>query len=69
MTDAVQMRNQYKHMGDLSAVDPPYRRWMCCDDCMLSWYGCWDNFECPKCGKGELPSPTPTGRSVGRSVG
>lgn len=46
----------YKHLGDLSAVEPWHSRWMCCYDCKLSWEGCWDNFMCPKCGAGELPT-------------
>jgi len=46
-----------KYLGDLSAVDPPYRRYMECYACQLSWDGCWDNFQCPKCGEGELPKP------------
>lgn len=45
----------YKFMGDLSAVEPWHRIYMSCDACKLSWYGCWDNFQCPKCGEGELP--------------
>lgn len=47
---------EYKYLGDLSAVDPPYVRHMECHDCKVSWGGCWDNFQCPKCGEGELPS-------------
>ena len=46
----------YKYLGDLSAVDPPYSRMMYCDDCMVKWMGCWDSFECPECGNGELPA-------------
>jgi hypothetical protein len=48
----------FKHYGDLSAVDPPYRRSMECDACRTRWMGCWDNFQCPECGKGELPNAT-----------
>lgn len=46
---------QYKHLGNFSAVDPAYSVYMTCDDCQVAWEGCWDNFECPQCGKGELP--------------
>lgn len=54
MSEAVQ--NPYKHLGDFSATPPWHSRWMCCDKCMVSWMGCWDNFQCPQCGEGELPS-------------
>lgn len=40
----------YKDYGDLSAVEPPYRRSMQCEHCKTCWYGCWDNFQCPECG-------------------
>lgn len=46
---------QYKNLGNFSAVDPWWSVHMTCDDCKVSWTGCWDNFECPQCGKGELP--------------
>lgn len=47
--------SEYIYLGNFSAVDPVYSRAMRCDDCQVSWTGCWDNFQCPKCGKGELP--------------
>jgi hypothetical protein len=46
----------YRYLGNYSAVDPAYSRSMSCDDCKVSWTGCWDNFQCPLCGQGELPS-------------
>ena len=46
----------YRYLGNYSAVDPAYSRGMSCDDCRVSWTGCWDNFQCPICGRGELPS-------------
>lgn len=46
----------YRYLGNYSAVDPAYSRGMSCDDCRVSWTGCWDNFQCPLCGRGELPS-------------
>jgi len=46
----------YQHLGYFSACEPWAAQHMQCDDCMVSWTGCWDNFECPKCGCGELPS-------------
>lgn len=44
------------YVGNFSAVGPEYSRYMTCSDCNVAWTGCWDNFECPKCGQGELPS-------------
>lgn len=46
----------WKDYGDLSAVDPPARVAMRCEACRTRWYGCWDNFTCPECGEGELPT-------------
>jgi hypothetical protein len=51
------MVDGFKDYGDLSAVDPPYRRRMRCEKCKTKWMGCWDNFQCPECGEGELPQP------------
>jgi hypothetical protein len=45
-----------KYLGNFSATDPVYSKHMECNDCNVSWTGCWDNFECPECGKGELPN-------------
>ncbi len=45
-----------KYLGDFSAAPPWFSILMECHDCNVSWTGCWDNFECPKCGHGELPS-------------
>ena len=45
----------YAYLGDFSATPPWYSIAMSCDDCKVSWTGCWDNYQCPKCGKGELP--------------
>jgi hypothetical protein len=49
-------RGGYRDLGDLSAVEPPYRIRMQCDRCRIVWYGCWDQFQCPECGEGELPT-------------
>lgn len=46
----------YKYLGNFAACEPWAAQGMSCDDCMVSWTGCWDNFQCPKCGNGELPS-------------
>lgn len=46
----------YKYLGDFSATPPWHSRAMVCHDCKVEWTGCWDNFQCPKCGNGELPS-------------
>jgi len=45
----------YTYLGNFSAVEPVHTRYMVCYECKVSWHGCWDNFMCPKCGKGELP--------------
>ena len=46
----------YEYIGNYSAVDPAYSKGMSCRICKVSWTGCWDNYQCPKCGEGELPS-------------
>ncbi len=46
---------KYEHLGDLSATPPWHSRHMTCEPCRVSWTGCWDNFQCPRCGQGELP--------------
>jgi hypothetical protein len=46
----------WKDFGDLSAVEPVYQRRMWCAACKVTWLGCWDNFECPECHEGVLPS-------------
>ena len=48
--------DEYKYLGNYSAVDPAYSIGMSCYDCKVSWTGCWDNFQCPVCGEGELLS-------------
>lgn len=48
--------NVYKYLGDFSATPPWHSRDMSCHECEVSWSGCWDNFECPICGRGDLPS-------------
>lgn len=49
------MQTDYKYLGNFSAVEPWHSVSMRCDDCRVEWIGCWDNFECPMCRKGELP--------------
>jgi hypothetical protein len=49
------MSDGYEYLGDFSATPPWFSRAMQCDDCRVKWTGCWDNFQCPRCGKGELP--------------
>jgi hypothetical protein len=46
----------FKYLGNFAACEPWAAQGMSCDNCMVSWTGCWDNFQCPKCGNGELPS-------------
>lgn len=48
--------NNYEYLGDFSATPPWHGQFMCCHDCQVSWTGCWDNFQCPQCGKGDLPN-------------
>jgi hypothetical protein len=50
------MANEPTYLGNFSAVDPAYSRHMVCHECNVSWTGCWDNFQCPRCGEGDLPS-------------
>lgn len=56
--------DEYKYLGNFSAVDPVYSKDMYCDKCMVRWTGCWDNFMCPQCGEGELPWPSDLSKDV-----
>lgn len=47
---------QYENLGNLSALTQEHSRQMDCHACRVTWLGCWDNFQCPRCGHGELPS-------------
>lgn len=47
--------DEYRYVGDFSATPLWHSRHMTCHSCRVSWTGCWDNFQCPKCGEGELP--------------
>jgi len=47
---------EYKYLGDFSATPPWHSRQMSCDECEVEWTGCWDNFQCPKCGEGDIPT-------------
>jgi hypothetical protein len=60
-TDLESDASGYRDYGYLAAVDPPYARGMQCDACKVKWIGCWDNFQCPECGEGELPKPSGEG--------
>jgi hypothetical protein len=44
-----------EYLGNFAACEPWAAKSMQCDKCMVSWTGCWDNFQCPHCGEGELP--------------
>jgi hypothetical protein len=46
----------FEYLGDFSATPAWASRSMQCESCRVSWTGCWDNFQCPKCGEGDLPS-------------
>lgn len=50
------MTEEYRYLGNFSATPPWYDTGMVCHDCKVSWTGCWDNFQCPLCGQGELPN-------------
>src|SRR6266567_1201439 len=54
-----EVMGEYHYLGNFAACEPWAAQGMSCDDCMVSWTGCWDNFQCPKCGKGELPKGLP----------
>lgn len=45
----------YEYLGNHAACEPWAAVGMSCDKCKVSWTGCWDNYQCPKCGDGELP--------------
>lgn len=47
--------SEYRYLGNFAACEPWAAQSMYCDDCMTSWTGCWDNFQCPECGEGKLP--------------
>lgn len=46
---------EYQYLGNLAACEPWAAVGMSCDKCKVDWTGCWDNYQCPKCGEGELP--------------
>lgn len=49
-------KEEPRYMGNFSAVEPVHTRYMICFECNVSWHGCWDNFQCPVCKNGEIPS-------------
>jgi hypothetical protein len=58
---------EYRYLGDFAACEMWAARHMTCDTCRVSWTGCWDNFQCPECGAGELPSCEPSsGMTLGK---
>jgi len=50
------VNTKIKYLGNFSAVEPVHTRYMICYNCNVSWNGCWDNFMCPICGEGDIPS-------------
>ena len=42
------------YAGNFAACEPWAAKLMYCDKCMVEWTGCWDNFQCPECGEGDL---------------
>lgn len=51
--------DELEYLGDFSNTPPWHSRFMYCEPCKVSWTGCWDNFQCPRCGEGELPNWKP----------
>ena len=51
----MELKENFKHLGDFSATEPVHSRFMQCLNCRVSWVGCYDNFTCPICGEGEIP--------------
>ena len=45
-----------RYLGNFAACEAWAAIGMQCDECNVSWIGCWDNFECPICRRGELPN-------------
>lgn len=43
----------YKYLGDFSATPPWHSITLSCDDCRVTWTGCFDANQCPKCGSSE----------------
>lgn len=56
------MTDDFEHLGNFSATPPWFSVEMRCEPCKVRWTGCWDNFQCPRCGEGELPN---TGGDIG----
>lgn len=56
--------SDFKYLGDFAACEVWAARYMTCDKCKVSWTGCWDNFMCPQCGEGELPSCETSGMTI-----
>jgi len=40
--------NTYRNLGNLSAVDPAYSKQMYCDNCIVTWIGCWKGYGIPR---------------------
>lgn len=57
---------EYRYLGDYAACEMWAARHMTCARCRVSWTGCWDNFMCPECGEGELPSCEPADGTLGK---
>jgi len=53
------MNEEPEYLGNFAACEQWAAQLMTCYECNVSWTGCWDNFQCPKCGKGELPKCEP----------
>ncbi len=47
------MSEDYKYLGNFNAATPEAGVYLTCDQCSVSWIGCWDNNCCPQCGDHE----------------
>lgn len=46
--------SEYKYIGNYSAAPAERSQLMYCEDCKVSFTGCWDNSECPLCHENKL---------------
>jgi hypothetical protein len=50
------MSESPKYIGDFAACEAWAARLLTCSRCNVCWTGCWDNFQCPTCGEGDVPT-------------
>jgi hypothetical protein len=44
------MNYTHKYLGSMNQMQDSFGRLMNCNNCNVSWVGCWDNHECIYCG-------------------